>query len=119
MSGLNKTDGEPLPGIGVGKVVPVEKWDGILGLIETSAAAAYSEFRKAGAPKDTRFTADNILVQEYYLLDTVVFIYWKRINGVDHYYPYTFKFGKDALVELAASGKWPSIYAMPKEPWVQ
>ncbi len=114
MGGLNKTDGEILPGIGKGVVVPLEKWDiPSLNMLEMGAAAAYAEFRKLGAPADTKFTADNILVQEYHLLRKVVFIYWMVIKGEDCYYPYTFEIGDQVIQELAVTGKWPLLYAMP------
>jgi hypothetical protein len=111
--GLNKTEGELLEGIGRGKVAPVEKWAGILGMVEQAAQEAANYFHKAGAPKDITLTEDNFVIQEFHMIATVVFVFWLPINGVDHYYPYTFKLGERVLRELAAVGKWPIGFSIP------
>lgn len=111
--GLNKTEGEELPGIGRGKVVPVAKWAEIFDMVNVASAAAGSEFIKMGAPTPIRFTEANMLVQEYHLLGKIVWIFWMNIKGVDRYYPYTFTLNEKVLGELAVTGHWPVIYAMP------
>lgn len=110
--GLNKTDGEELPGLGRGKVASIEKWADVLGMLPTAAQFAANEFYKAGAPQDVRLTEDNILVQEYHLFSKVVFIFWLPIQGEDHYYTYSFELGDEVIRELAVTGKWPLIYSM-------
>lgn len=111
--GLNKTEGEELPGIGRGKVVPVAKWANVFDMVNVASAAAGGEFVKLGAPTPIRFTESNILVMEYHLLNRVVWIFWMPIKGVDRYYPYTFTLHEKVLGELVMSGLWPAIYAMP------
>lgn len=115
MSGLNKIDGESLGEIGRGKVAPIEKWAEVFDMLNIASAAAALEFAKMGAPRPIKFTSDNILIQEYYLLDKVVWLFWMVIKGVDRYYPYTFTLGKEVLGELAVTGKWPAIYAAPAD----
>lgn len=112
---LNKTEGEELPGIGRGKPAPIEKWARVLGMLDVAATAAEIEFAKLGAPQPIKFTEANILVQEYHLLAKVIFLFWMKINGVDRYYPYTFALGENILGELAVTGKWPAIHAMPAD----
>lgn len=111
--GLNKTEGEELPGIGRGKVVPVAKWADIFDMMNVASAAAGAEFIKVGAPTPIRFKEENILVMEYHLLNKIVFMFWLVIKGVDRYYPYTFTLNDKVLGELAVTGHWPAIYAMP------
>lgn len=113
--GLNKTDGEELAGLGRGYVAPIEKWADILGMLDVAAQYAANEFHKAGAPQDITLTDDNILIQEYHLMNQVVFIFWLPIKGEDHYYTYAFRLGPTVISELAVTGKWPAIHAMPAD----
>ncbi len=110
---FNRERGEELAGIGRGAVVPIEKWAEVENMLAIAAQFAADKFHEAGAPKDIRLTEDNILVQEYHLLAQVVFIFWLPIKGVDHYYTYAFKLGPQILAELAVTGKWPAIFAIP------
>lgn len=112
---LNKTDGELLDGLGRGKPVPIDKWADVFDMLNVASAAAAIEFAKLGAPRPIKFTEANILVQEHYLFAKVVWLFWMPIKGVDRYYPYTFELGKEVLAELAVTGKWPAIYAMPAD----
>jgi hypothetical protein len=111
--GLNKTEGETLPIIGKGVVAPIEKWTGVLEMLEIAAQHAANHFHEAGAPKNITLTDDNILIQEYHLLGRLVFLFQYDIRGETYYYPYTFKFGEQMLRELAMAGKWPVSFAMP------
>jgi hypothetical protein len=110
---LNKTDGELLDGIGRGKPVPIEKWADVFDMLNVASTAAVAEFAKLGAPRPIKFTESNILVQEHHLFSKIVFMFWMPIKGIDQYYPYTFELGNEAIAELAVTGKWPAIYAMP------
>lgn len=118
MTALNKIDGEELAGRGKGVVAPVEKWADVCGMLEIAAQYAADEFHKAGAPKDIKLTEANVSVQEYYFFSEIVFIFWLPIKGVDHYYTYAFKLGPQILAELAVTGKWPAIFAIPDDAMV-
>jgi hypothetical protein len=118
MAGLNKVDGEDLPGLGKGRVASVEKWADIEDMLAIAAQVAADKFHEAGAPKDISLTEDNILVQEFHLASKVVFTFWLPINGADHFYHYTYTLGPAMLAELAVTGKWPAIYAMPADAMV-
>lgn len=108
--GLNKTEGEELPGMGRGKVVPIAKWAEFYDMVNVASAAAGAEFIKLGAPTPIKFTEANMLVMEYHLQSKVVWIFWMAIKGVDRYYPYTFTLNERVLGELVVTGKWPGIY---------
>jgi hypothetical protein len=111
--GLNKQEGEFLAGIGRGTVAPIEKWAGVLDMLEIAAQHAANYFHQAGASKDITLTEENILIQEYHLFGRLVFLFQYDIGAETLYYPYTFKFGETMLRELAAAGKWPLHFAMP------
>lgn len=112
---FNREQGEELSGIGRGVVAPIEKWAEVENMLEIAAQFAADKFHEAGAPKDIRLTEDNIQIQEYHILSQIVFIFWLPIKGVDHYYTYAFKLGPAMLAELAVTGKWPAIYAIPAD----
>lgn len=111
--GLNKTEGEELAGIGRGAIAPIEKWVGVLDMLEIAAQHAANYFHQAGAPKDITITEENILIQEYHLIGRLVFLFQYDIKGETFYYPYTFKLGEKILRELAVTGRWPVSFAMP------
>jgi hypothetical protein len=113
--GLNKTEGEILGLMGRGKPVPIEKWASVFDMMNVACAAAMVEFAKKGAPRPIKFSESNILVQEYHLVNKVVWTFWMVIKGHDQYYHYTFTLGDKVLGELAVTGKWPAIYAAPAD----
>jgi len=108
---LNKIDGEPLPGLGVGKPASPEKWACVPGLFKTALAAAYEAFDAAGAPEDQELGPDNLLIQEFHLASKLVFTFWLVIKGEDKYFHYTFDLPPGLTSELALVGRWPSLYA--------
>lgn len=108
---LNKTDGEFLPGLGLGKPASLEKWACIPDLFRTALGAAYEAFDQAGAPLGYELGPDNLLVQEYYLRGMVVFIFWMDIKGEPTYYTYSYELPPNLISELALIGKWPALYA--------
>lgn len=110
---LNKIDGETLPGIGRGKPADLEKWACIPDLFKTALGAAYAAFDEAGAPEGHELGPDNLLVQEHHLLGAVMFIFWMKIAGDDVYYTYRFDLPPNLIAELAVTGRWPAIYALP------
>lgn len=111
--GLNKTDGEPLAGLGRGVVASLEKWAPVMGMLEVAILAAKTEFYKLGASYDIKIGPDEILIQEFHLHRKVVVTCWKVIKGVDRYYNYTFDLSDKVLGELAVVGKWPAVHALP------
>lgn len=111
---LNKVEGEILPGIGRGKPADLEKWACVPALFNTALAAAYEAFDAAGAPEGHELGPDNLLVQEYHFLSKVVFMFWMQIRGEDSYFHYTFDLPQDMVSELALAGKWPAVYAVPR-----
>lgn len=110
---LNKIDGETLPGLGRGKPADLEKWACIPDLFNTALAAAYGAFDEAGAPADHQLGPDNLLIQEFHLASKLVFTFWMPIKGEDTYFHYTFDLPPNLIAELAVTGRWPAIYALP------
>jgi hypothetical protein len=110
MAGLNKTDGEILPGLGKGKPVSVDKWADVLGMAEVAALAAAANFKKVGAPTPISFSEENVLVQEFHFAAKVVWTFQMDIKGETFFYHYTFDLGPQIIPELVMSGKWPAIY---------
>jgi hypothetical protein len=112
---LNKTEGETLPIIGRGKVVPVAKWAEKFDMVTIATTAAGIEFAKLGAPRPIKLSEANMLVMEYHLLSKVVWVFWMQIKGKDYYYHYTFDLGEKVIGELAVVGDWPIVHAMPRD----
>ncbi len=112
---LNKTEGEILGSWGRGVVAETEKWANVMGFMEVASNEAQGHFASRGVPIPMTFTGDNILVQEFHLHDSVVFIFWIVHRGQDLDYTYTVKLGVDLRQQLALAGRWPAIHAMPAD----
>lgn len=104
---LNKTDGEPLGDIGRGQVAPLNKWARFGDLFEIAMASARQQLSAKGMMRFEQFGPDDVLVQEYHSISKVVFIFCKRIAGVEQIATYTFELSEKSLAELRAHGEWP------------
>lgn len=103
---LDREKGEVLGDLGTDYiVVPFSKWAGT-GLPEDAAKRAVAAFREAGALYPIEISEADVLIQEYPRLHKVVFLFQRKIKGVEHFYNFTFDLPPKMVAELRATGKW-------------
>lgn len=104
-SGLDKENGEAIGELGVGMIVPVEKWADTT-FFELACDRAEESFIKAGALQPIEFREDDILVQEYPGQDAIAFLFHRRVLGKSRYHPCVIKLSPDVIAELVTAGRW-------------
>lgn len=108
---LNREDGEYLEGFGtMYRVVPTDKW-AHTPLFFEAAEAATKKFKEAGGKfhhdgEVMKFTPQQVLCQEYPLLDHLVIMFCARIKGEEHYYWHKFHFPPEMISRMTAEGFW-------------
>lgn len=106
---LNKEIGEYLEGLGhMWRVAPLSKWQETP-FFEDAAQHACNVFIQAGAPQPVRLFEEHILIQEYPLLDKLVYLFQFTVKGAEMYADYTYTFNPAAIEHLTRMGKWQPV----------
>ena len=102
---LNHTDGENIDGLGVGKIVSIDKWADTQ-FFNLACDYAEAAFRKAGALHPVEFDGVEIMVMEYPGADRLAFVFCKHIAGAEKLFPFVIKLDPPVISELVNSGRW-------------
>lgn len=123
---LNMQSGETLDGLGpLYRVVPVSKWAELTNLtvpytvphpfrtitktrplFMDALETAKDAFLKAGAVLPIDIYEDDILVQEYPLTGSVVFVFRRFIGIEERFVPRKYDLPPSAIAWLKATGRW-------------
>lgn len=117
---LNRDAGEVVEGLGhMFRVVPTDKWattefgaPHFMEAHEKATAAFKQSIGKFCNPGEhIKLGRENVLVQEYPLLNKVAFIFELKLAGMDkeHVYPYVFDLDPRLVEALRLAGEWQSI----------
>lgn len=112
---LDRTNGEVVEGLGhMYRVVPTDKWAttdfGAPHFLEAHEKATLAFKRAAGkfaaSGKKMNLARDNVLVQEYPLLDKVAFIFEGKVGTEEMVYAYVFDVDPVLIEALRMAGEW-------------
>jgi hypothetical protein len=112
---LDRTNGEVVEGLGHNyKVVPTDKWAttqyGAPHFLEAHKAATLAfkgAIGKFANPEEMLPLGRNdVIVQEYWLLGKVAFIFEKKIGNDEYVYAYVFDIDPRLIEALRLSGEW-------------
>lgn len=102
---LNRVAGEPGDLGNDFRIRPASAWTDT-SLFDVACSAAAEAFNASGALSPIRFSADDVMVQEYPTQDKLEFLFVRRIAGQEHFYRYVFDLPPAMVSDLVNSGRW-------------
>lgn len=102
---LDHVHGESIGTLGVGHVVPINKWDDTA-FFEMACSAAARAFKAKGAYLPIHFSEGDVLVMEYPHMDRLAFVFCRQVAGQEVYVPYVIKLTPPVISELVNANRW-------------